>query len=847
MQTRANKGTARADPAILYTASVAPGANPYYGQLVVTNLHYENGSAITINQFLGVKFRSPAPLKPTDFWATTTPWADITPVITNTQIDTDMFIVTAELQISGGFTFHASDIFNWGVNGNLIDGDPNVWTSSFAFATDAIPDTSGLVNISVADAPDPALASCEQTVTFTQGQKIVTVMVPPGMTTQSKVDSGTYTITAPDLATADETTVATTQVSPSSISVETGETTDVSVTYDSVSTYSAIDVIVGDVAELSGEQLRFTVVRDGEPIAGFTSPVNKSTKLRRLPATGTAEVLVDPIVLNNIEYSFEAQTLELSNKLFELSYTNDNLKKTPVDPAGFVKVPIKVTTDVSLPAAVSVRLTSSTAIYTQTVKAQAGTTEFPVPVAPDTYKVTAPGFLYNGTVYFVDAPSSLDVPPQGNIILGLTITKGPSLLVRGFPDFLSFGGCTDLTPGNQADFVAARASSIFKYAGVDGAGDAGTNLPDDPATKQTIALARKIEAELADGNPVLPVMVSYTCNLSLGDITKQLSNVTGLANSFGNYILALTIANANIDAEHPVPAGFVVNPDFLGACQQENLSPEYAMSVRSPLQTALDFRNISATIPDTITDTLRGYVLAVNWLTRAVAPDVTFGWQVNLWGVGTSSWVYGTGDEPEANAKLTADYAKSMGVFDGDAQPDFMAVDRYEADDFTVRAYGNGYCYGPHEWPRFFDFCASLASALNAPIMPWQIPASRTPTVNDLVNADFDSQHWGTGGSYMLGDAGIGSDYHNVNPIILDFKFPVSFPYMGTTIEDVFKRGEPFDWTSAGYADFPLRGIFAVLLGGGSTTGIVSSIGNPDSFVRDKLHAYMEDPIKLDD
>ncbi|OAQ62565.1 carbohydrate binding domain-containingprotein [Purpureocillium lilacinum] len=846
MQTRAKKGAVRADSPILCSASVAPGANPYYGQLVVTNLHREDSSPITISQFLGVEFRSPAPLKPTDIWATTTPWVEITPQITNTQIDKDIVIVTAKLYVAGGFTFHTGDVFNWGVNGDLTKG-PSYWTSSFALATDALPDTSGIVNIKLAEAPDPALSSCQQKVTLTQCQKIETAMVPPATTKPVKIDAGTYSITVADLATDDETTVATAQVSPTSVTVVTGQTTDIEVNYVSVSAYSAIDVSVGNIYELSNEQFHITIMGQSGPVlADCTSPVNKTTKLRRLPQEGTADVNIDAIVLNNVRYSFETQTLQLSNKLFQLSYTEDNLKQTPIDTTGFVKLPITVSTDVSLPSTIAVRLVSPTATYTQTVQAQAGTTEFAVPVAPDSYQVTAPGFLNDGTVYFVNGPSSLDVCSDGSTILNLTFTKGANLLVRGFPDFLSFGGCTDLTPGNQADFVAARASSIFKYAGVDGAGDPGSNLPDDPATKQTIALARKIEAELADGNHVLPVMISYTCNLSLGDIRTQLANVTGLANSFGNYILSLTIANANIDKDHPVPAGYVVNPDFLGACQQEQLSADFAMSVRDPLQTALDFRQISATIPDSITDNLRGYVQAVNWLTRTVAPEVTYGWQVNLWGVGASNWVYDSGDEPKANAKTTADYVKSMGVFEGDVPPDFLAVDRYEADDFTVRAYGNSYCYGPHEWPRFFDFCEALGANISVPIMPWQIPASYCPTVNDPVNDDFDSQHWGTGGTYILGDPKIGSDYHNANSKILNFKFPVPFPFMGTTIENIFIRSEPFDWTYGALTGFPLKGIFTVLLGGGSTTGIVSTIGNPKSFVRDKLHAYMEDPIKLD-
>ncbi|PWI75766.1 hypothetical protein PCL_06424 [Purpureocillium lilacinum] len=847
MQTRAKKGAVRADSPILYSASVAPGANQYYGQLVVTNLHREDSSAIAISEFLGVEFRSPAPLKTTDFWATTTPWVEITPEITSTQIDTDVFIITAKLYISGGFTFKTGDIFNWGINGDLTK-DPGSWTSSFAFEVDALPDTTGIVSVKVAEAPDPALSSCEQTVTFTQGQLVQTVKALPAATIEEKIHTGTYAVTAPDLATEDETTVAAAQVDPTSVTVVSSETTDVAVTYGEVSKYSAIDVIVGDLPELSDEQLHVTI-RDqsgGPPIADLTSSVNKTTSLRRLPAAGIATVSVDPIVLNNVEYSFNVQVLELSSKLFQVSFTEKNLTVKPIDTTGFVKLPIEVSTDLSLPSTIQVRLVSDAGTYTQTVPAESGSTEVAVPVAPGTYQVTAPGFLESGTVYFVHGPSSLDVASDGSTALQLTLTKGANLLVRGFPDFLSFGGCSDLTPGNQADFVAARTTSIFKYAGVDGAGDPGSNLPDDQATKQTIALARKIEAELGEGNSVLPVMISYTCNLSLGDITKQLSNVTALANSFGNYILSLTIAKSNIDADHPVPAGYVVNPDFIGACQQEKISADYAMPVREPLQTALDFRQIPDTIPDDIEDNVRGYVQAVNWLTRVVSPEVTFGWQVNLWGVGSANWMYGFDDEPAVNAKATADYVKSLGVFDGNDSPDFLAVDRYEADDFTVRSYGNSYCYGPNEWPRFFDFCQALGEALVAPIMPWQIPASHTPNINDAVNDDFDSQHWGTGGTYIFGDAAIGSDIGNVNHKLLAFEFPVYYPFMGKTVEDIFTRGEPFNWTPAALTDFPLKGIFTVLLGGGSTTGIVSSIGCPDSFVRDKLHAYMENPIRLD-
>jgi hypothetical protein len=496
-----------------------------------------------------------------------------------------------------------------------------------------------------------------------------------------------------------------------------------------------------------------------------------------------------------------------------------------------------------LPQQITVQLTGSGMNYAQSVAVQTYDTAFSVPVKPGAYAVSAPAFLVAGMVYVPNVPAQFTVPNGGGASLSVCIEQSANLNVKGFPAFLSFGGCANLTPGNADDFVAARASVIFTYAGFDGAGDSNQYLTDDTNTSSLIALARTVESRLP-GQTVLPVPISYTCNLSLGNTPGILADANGHAHSFANYILALNIAN-QYAAGHPVPAGFIVNPDFLGACQQGGYGPTYAMPVRAPLQTALDHWGVQATIPASITENIAGYCAAVNWLTRTVAPNVTFGWQINLWGVGASEWIYSNGDEPAQNAQATADYLTSLGVYSGDNQPDFLAIDRYEADDFTQRGYVNGYCYGPREWQRFFDFVQGISRALRLPVMPWQIPASHIPNTSDQVNADFDSQHWGTGGSCMLGDDAIGSDYRNVNPTLLAFTFPSNWQsyYGGATVQDMFIRDVPFDISQPSYSDFPLRGIFSVLLGGGATTGIVSTIGDPSPWVRDKLNAYMNSPI----
>ncbi|POR33717.1 Uncharacterized protein TPAR_06093 [Tolypocladium paradoxum] len=833
---------------ILYDAVVGPGANEWYGTLVVTNIRYDGGGTVTVQKFLGVEFLSPATVAATDINVLTNPWVQVTPEVTNEQIDSSTFSITAKLNVDNSVSLTGTTI-TIGINGDLTK-DSDRYTTSFVFVADGIPDTSGTVNVDCAASPDPALDGEQQAVTFTLGGRVVNVTVPLGETTPAKVPAGTYDVTAAELTTDAQTVVASAQVSPTSVTVVAGETVDVAVTYDLVEKYSAIDVTIGTILPLEKEQFHVQVVDQGSGtiLADFSSPINQTTSLRRLPASGTAVVSVDGTTLNNVEYSFAVKSEDLSPSLFQVSFSQDDVTTTPVDTTGFVTLPIVVGTDITLDATISVRLTSSTNyVYTQDVKAAAGATNFAVPVGPGYYTVQAASIINNGIVYVVSiSATSLTVKADGSSTVQLTLQRGANLNVRGFPGFLSFGGCADLTSGNQADFAAALASSVFKYAGTDGAGDAGSFLTDDQATRQTIALARAVETQVADGNPVLPVMISYTCNMSGGNPADHLQNVDGLAHSFANLILSMNIATATIDDQHPVPAGYVVNPDFIGACQQDGLSADYAMQVRAPLTTALDHWSVSAEIPSTITEDLRGYVLAVNWLIRTVAPAVTFGWQVNLWGVGASTWVYQDDDVADI-ARQTGDYAKTLGVFDGDNLPDFLAVDRYEADDFTVRAYGNGYCYGPREWGRFFDFCAALSAQLQFPIMPWQIPSSWTPLTTDAVNDNFDSQHWGTAGSYIMGDPGIGSDYHNVNPKILALQFSPALPYMGSTAEDIFTRAEPFDLTSPAYSDFPLRGIFTVLLGGGSTTGIVSSIGNPQPWVRDKLYTYMQNSISFND
>lgn len=833
---------------ILCDVSVS-GAGQWYGSLVTTNIRYDDGSAVSIQNFLGVTFTSPHVSADFTVNGQVTPWQALGSEFTTEDTDSGDVNVTAKVIFDAPYTFTTSDTLTWGINGDLTT-NPDLYSGSFQLYADSLP--SGTVTIVSAAAPDPSLAQVQQVVTLQLGTLSTPLSITPGSSQDFSLVSGSYTATAGELANSDETAVASASVSPTSFSLDTGASATLQVTYGSAQTYCSLDVIIGQLtAPVDTERLHVAVLdhSTGKPvISDFFSANNSTTALRRLPTSGSVDIVAQ-ITLNNVKYS-ATKSVTLSNQLIKVPIAQSDISQANVDTSDFVNLPITLQSDISQAGATSlVRLVSSSMdfIYTQDISVSSGSGNFSVPVAPGQYTVTSKGFIDVSTVYAVQ-PSASTITVDGSNSLSLTVKRGANLDVPGFPGFLSFGGLSDLSDLTGSDFIAAGATSVFKYAGNDGAGDPGTYLSDDPATTRTIELAATIEKGLNGVVSVLPVMISYTINLSLGAVTDQLANSSQITHSFANLILSLNLAKKNGTGD--VPCGYVINPDFLGECQKGSgsggFAPTYKMPVRKPLQDALDYRGETATIPDAVTETLAGYALAVNWLIRTVAPAVTFGWQANLWGGGSSAWVYSrdaTKPGPADSANATAQYIQSLGVYSGTYCPDFLAVDRYEADDFTQRGYANSYCYGPYEWGRFFDFCGSLSLALQVPVMPWQIPASRIPNKSEAVS-NLETENWGSGGTYLFGDPAISGDPANIHPTVLGIKPAALVPH--PDVRDLFEAAQPYDLSAPAYLDFPLRGIFTVLLGGGATTGIASNIGKTGPWTQDKLHTYMQAPTQFE-
>lgn len=833
-------------PTIVSKTVVGPNPGEYYGTLVTSGISYEDGTRVTVQDKLYVKFLAPPNTGVHLDNASLDPWQKVVDSLTLEPMADRSVAVTAELSFERPYEFKLKDTLTWGINGDLR-GDASKYTESFELYAEKLP--TGTVEAVVPAAPDGALSASKQTITLFKGGVPLSQQVQPGKTTPFEVDTGDYTVTVDDLTNENETVVAAASVSPKDITVKEDIPTQLTVSYGPPQKFSALDIKVGQLSSpLDQEQLHVQVKVGDDEVKVFDSPNNHTTSVRRLPPSGTATVIAT-LTLNNIKYTSQ-QPVKLSNALINVDIEDGNISSAKIDTSSFVDLPIKVSTDLEpSDESITLRLVSrdqTAFIYSKEVSIESGTIKLG-PVAPGRYKVSAPGYIKDGTVYGAHVVSEIEVASDGSSKIDMEILRGPKLAVRGFPDYLSFGAISDLVDPEGKDLTAAKVTSVFKYAGTDGAGDANAYLDDDPATTRTFDLASRVSKNL-DDQPVLPVMISYTVNLSLGGSEALLQNASRLEHSFGNLILSLQLATSppQNESKNEVPAGYIVNPDFLGANQQEHRAPSYKMPVVGPLTNALAHRNVDAAVPETLTDTLAGYVQAVNWLIRTVAPEVTFGWQANLWGVGTSAWIYDQHDDtvPITNAKSTAEYIRALGVHEGEHAPDFLAVDRYEADDFTVRGYGNAYCYGPREWARFYDFVRSLALELKVPVMPWQVPASRIPrAAGDAVTAgSLEADHWGTGGTYIFGDAGIGSGLQNIHPVVRGIKLASKLiPY--DDVEALFRSAEPFDLGVPSWGDFPLRGIFSVLLGGGSTTGVVTSIGTTGKWTQEKISEYMEDPI----
>ncbi|MGV7961219.1 hypothetical protein QPK13_08915 [Photorhabdus tasmaniensis] len=421
---------------ILYNAVVSHGATPYYGSITVNNLHYDTGEQVHIDNYLSFNFLSPASILPIYINLSFSEWQNWSIDVQNIFIDTNTFSVTVTIIFPNPYVFVVPNSINIGVNGDLTT-DPNKYLDSFVFAADSAPNINGMVNITCAESPDPALDNLQPTVLFTTaGGYSVSVNVAMGTTQLESILAGDYSLSAPDLKNGDLTVVAPVLVTPATIEVTTGGTTEVLVGFGQVEYYCVIDFTVDDIPGLEHEILNVTVLDaiNGDIIANFATKVNETTQLRKLNSGGVVNIVIDTVNLNNQIYTFDVLPVELQNELIDVKYTANLVTIDDVDTTDFAELTVTIETSDVLQGGLSIRLSSEEMEYEQQIQIISENSTWPVPVKPGIYTVEASNFIVSKTVYVVSVPGSITVSSGDQNVLNIRIEKSANLTVKGFPD-----------------------------------------------------------------------------------------------------------------------------------------------------------------------------------------------------------------------------------------------------------------------------------------------------------------------------------------------------------------------------------------------------------------------------
>lgn len=417
--------------------------------------------------------------------------------------------------------------------------------------------------------------------------------------------------------------------------------------------------------------------------------------------------------------------------------------------------------------------------------------------------------------------------------------------VPGWPNYLAMGTVTNNAPSVGNNLAKTPVDAIFKYAGNDGAGDPGI-ITDLTTEKNTVAQARFIEANSANHHAVMPVLVVYTIQLSGGMVTDDVTNDSLLRAHYINLINYCNYFQSQKDSTHPHPATIILNPDFLGMMQQNKywspLQPSTPVNVNQQLIAALNQANVKTT-PPKFENNLLGYIQSLNWIVRAVSPDVAFGWQENVWAKDSATWVHTLTPQQVVTdqANSVTEYIKQLGVYDGPYKPDFIAFDRYERDDFYIA--NTAWFYNRHDWYNYLTFVNSISRGLNTPAMLWQIPGGHMLTKNETSSLTLE--HVATAPDFFFGDSKIGQNFQTTLAASV-LNFSVTVPQLESA-GTYLASDKNSDWSQSELQTAIDSNVFAILWGGGSTTGVapIGTNGDDGGWLAAKIQTYYKNPLIL--
>lgn len=630
--------------------------------------------------------------------------------------------------------------------------------------------------------------------------------------------------------------------------------------------FAQAELVLDDIPDMQGACVSVELWRGGsQPERTVDLIFGQSQRVKKLFAGERYELQIVKTTINNIIIS----TLSTPESFIPLAeqpaYGTVKYKKANVNTSAFVTLNVTVS---GLPAGAPAqryvmrsKYGKGDYQYSLVLSSDSVQQPIPMPVMTGQYNVASDSFYYDNALWVTDFPGSYSIVDPVNHIT-LSHVRGVDLQVRGWPAYVAHGGVTVNAAETTSAYAGVPVDALFKYDGFDGGGDPlpakevdinGDGFLDYDLLPihRTAALTRKLEAQ--SGRAVMPVMVVYTANASGGSAITDLQDPQRLRNHFGNFITQCLAAQSWKDEQHPVPATFVLNPDFLGAMQQEPygytaVRQANSMPVNAQLAVAVhDLTSVltfSAPSLPAFSDDIYGYLQAVNFIVHRFAPDVAFGWQTNVWATGTADWLLRDNANPQAQGEQISAFINELGVYQGQYAPDFIVFDKFERDCFSPDALAH-YGWNATAWQHYLAMVKATTQGLNVPAMIWQIPGGHMPTAEEGTTL-IASNHFASGGTFLMGDERIGSNVRAISRELLDTPLNKT-TYGATTVGEWLAKDAGYDWGQPQVMNLPDYHIFSVLWGGGSTVSIttIHSNGDDGGWLAQKMSEYYRSPRSL--
>ncbi|USD68001.1 PKD domain-containing protein [Vibrio sp. SCSIO 43136] len=617
--------------------------------------------------------------------------------------------------------------------------------------------------------------------------------------------------------------------------------------------YAQIDVIVPSIPNLTQSVTTTVRIKNSQTqqeVKQGTVTFGQTLHIEKLDDGSSYDFHFDPITVNNQQHQL-SDVNNVGATADSINEITTQLSSRQIDDADLVTVATHIS---GLPADVdsfTLKLISPSASYFMTLTSDA--TSLPYKIANGQYQVAVADAEHGGVNYVLANQTQLTVSGQ-DTVLNLAFKNGVKLAVKGFPDFVANGTVTNDSEAVTKSIGDTKVDAIFKYAGFSGSGDPGVILE-----KSSLPLHRTMaNAKLASsisGKHVLPVMVVYTANASGGATWGDLTDQELLYKHYATFITQAWAAQEYAQGNGHSPMSFVLNPDFLGELQKnashvDDLNRAGAVDVNAQLANALGYMQQtygyqpSGSVPS-FENTLNGYIQSLNYIMKVMAPDVSFGWQINLWAVGSANWVHSSDDQSVAMGQRVGDFVNQLQVYSQQYKPDYIVFDKYERDGFGSEAIGN-YAYNATSWQRYLDYVKTISDAVDAPAMIWQIPGGHIPTQEEGTSL-IQSNHQASGGTFFMGDDRINADIDTVYTGLLDKPLNAAVYNGASNVRQLLDKDAGYDWSYRRMAELPEHNVFSLFWGGGSTTSVVSigSNGDDGGWLKSKVADYVSAPTCL--